>query len=129
MYNIKTSTDLSLLHDKGILLSFGEICWNKINLISGAMTAPLVEAIWAFTENDAESMERILVTLNHLYHNDHKVEMIAVLRILYDVSGLQFPEDVQLLAEHPKTRQYFLFSFLLDMDDCMQEFMTEELKG
>jgi len=124
MYNMKTSTDLSLLHDKGILLSSGEICRNKINLISGAMTAPLVEAIWTFTENDAEAIERILATLNHLYHNDHEVEMIAVLRILYDVSGLQFPEDVQLLAEHPEARQYFLFSFLLDMEDCVQEFVT-----
>ena len=117
MYNMKTSTDLSLLYDKGILLSSGEICKNKINLISGAMTAPLVEAIWAFTENDAEAMERILATLNHLYHNDHEVEMIAVLRILYDVCGLQFPEDVELLAEHAEARQYFLFSFLLDMED------------
>lgn len=129
MYNMKTSTNLSLLYDKGTLLSSGEICKNKINLISKAMTAPLVEAIWAFTENDAEAMERILVTLNHLYHNDHEVEMIAILRILYDVSGLQFPEDVELLAEHPEARQYFLFSFLLDMEDCMQDFISESAEN
>ena len=125
MCNLKTSTNLSLLYDKGILLPSGKICKNKINLISGAMTALLVEAIWTFTDNDAEAMERISATLNHLYHNDHEVEMIAVLRILYDVSGLQFPEDVELLAEHPEARQYFLFSFLQDMEDCMQEFMSE----
>ncbi len=67
---MKTSTDLSLLYDKGILLSSGEICKNKINLISGAMTAILVEAIWTFTENDAEAMERISDTLYHLYYNN-----------------------------------------------------------
>lgn len=71
------------------------------------------------------SLERISATLNHLYHNDHEVEMIAVLRILYDVSGLQFPEDVQLIAEHPEARQYFLFSFLLDMEDCMQDLVFQ----
>lgn len=37
--------------------------------------------------------------------------------ILYDVAGLQFPEEVELLAGHPGARQCFLFSFLLDMDD------------
>jgi hypothetical protein len=129
MYSMKTSTDLSLLYNKGILLPSGEICKNKINLISGAMTTPLVEAIWTFTDNDAEAMERISATLNHLYHNDHEVEMIAVLRILYDVSGLQFPEDVQLLAEHPEARQYFLFSFLLDMEECMQDFISESAEN
>ncbi len=129
MYNMKTSTDLSLLYDKGILLSSGEICKNKINLISGAMTAPLVEAIWTFTDNDSEVMERISATLNHLYHNDHEVEMIAVLQILYDVSGLQFPEDVQLLTEHPEARQYFLFSFLLDMEEWMQDFISESAEN
>ncbi len=53
--------------------------------------------------------------------------MMAVLRILYDVSGLQFPEDIQLLAEHPEARQYFLFSFLLDMEDCVQQFMSDHV--
>jgi hypothetical protein len=75
------------------------------------------------------SLERISATLNHLYHNDHEVEMIAVLRILYDVSGLQFPEDVELLAEHPDARQYFLFSFLLDMEESMQDFISESVEN
>lgn len=76
-----------------------------------------------------KAMERILTTLNHLYHKNHEVEVIAVLRILYDVSGLQIPEDVQLLAEHPEARQYFLFSFLLDMEDCVQELMSESAEN
>ncbi len=129
MHNMKTSTNLSILHDTGILLPSGEICKNKINLISGAMTSPLAEAIWTFTENDTEAMERILATLSHLYHKNHEAEMMAILRILYDVSGLQFPEDVALIAEHPEARQYFLFSFLLDMEDCMQDFMSESAEN
>jgi hypothetical protein len=51
--------------------------------------------------------------------------MMAVLHILYDVLGLQFLEDVELLADHPEARQYFLFSFLMDMEDCMHDFISE----
>lgn len=51
--------------------------------------------------------------------------MLAILRVLYDVVGMEFPEEVELLASHSEARQYFLFSFLLDMEDCMQDFMSE----
>jgi len=122
---IKTSTNQSLLREKGILLESGEICQDKINLISGSITAPLIETIWAFTDHDTGAMERILVIFSHLYHEGHEAEMMAVLRILHDITGLQFSKDVELLADNAKARQYFLFSFLLDMEDCMQDFMAK----
>lgn len=75
------------------------------------------------------SLERISATLNHLYHNDNEAEMMAVLRIIYDVSGVQFPDDNELIAEHPEARKYFLFSFLLDMEECVQEFMSESTEN
>lgn len=50
--------------------------------------------------------------------------MMEVLRMLYGVLGLQIPGDVELLAEHPQARSYFLFSFLLDYDDVVQNFMA-----
>lgn len=113
------------LYANGILLPSGDISRDKINLISGAMTAPLLETLWAFSENDTEAMERISAIFTHLYSEGREVEMLAVLRILYDVVGMQFPEEVELLAVHLEARQYFLFSFLLDMDDIMQDFMAE----
>ena len=124
MDTIKTSTNRNLLLDKGIILQSGVICQDKINLISGAMTAPLIEAIWTFTDYDTEAIKRILAIFSHLYHGGHEAEMMAILRILYDVSGLQFSEDVELLAAHPDARQYFLFSFLLDIEDFIQDFMA-----
>ena len=125
MDTMEKTTARSLLLDKGIILQSGAICQDKINLISGAMTAPLIETIWTFSGYDTEAMERISAIFTHLYHEGHEAEMMAILRILYDLSGLQFPEDVELLAEHPEARQYFLFSFLLDVEDCMQGFMAE----
>lgn len=37
---------------QGILLESGEICRDKINLISGAVTAPLIEILWTFSGKD-----------------------------------------------------------------------------
>lgn len=125
MYNIKTSTKPNILNDKSILLPSGEICKNKINLLSGAITPPFVEAVWTFIENDIKSMERIYSVLNHLFHKGLKSEMMTILRILFDISGLQFLEDVELLSSHKEVQEYFLFSFLLDMEECIQEIMTE----
>ncbi len=122
---MEKATKRSLLLDKGIILQSGTICRDKINLISGAMTAPLIEAIWTFSGYDTEAMERVSAIFTNLYHEGREAEMMAVLRILYDLSGLQFPEDVELLATHPEARQYFLISFLLDMEDCMQDLMAE----
>ena len=56
----------------------------------------------------------------------YEAEMMGVLCILYDVLGVQLPEDVKLLAGHPEAQQYFLFSFLLDMEDCMQDLMVTQ---
>lgn len=122
MDQLKTSANQSLLRDKGILLESGEICRDKINLISGAVTAPLVEMLWTFSGNDKCTMDRISTLFTHLYEKGHEAEMMAILRILIDVSGLQFPEDVEQLGVHPAARQYFLFSFLLDLEDCIQDF-------
>jgi hypothetical protein len=122
---MEKATKRSLLLDKGIILQSGTICRDKINLISWAMTAPLIEMVWIFSGYDTEAMERISAIFTHLYHKGREAEMMAILRILYDLSGMKFPEDVELLATHPEARQYFLISFLLDMEDCMQDLMAE----
>jgi len=51
--------------------------------------------------------------------------MMAVLRILYDLSGPRFPGDVELLAGQLEARQYFLFSLMLDMEDYIKDLISE----
>ena len=48
--------------------------------------------------------------------------MLEALRVLYGVLGLVFPDTVELLAGHRAARRYFLFSFLLDYDDVIQDY-------
>jgi len=112
----------SLMINTGIILEYGAICQDKINLISGALTAPLIEMVWISSGYDTKVMERISIIFTHLFNKSQEGEMLAVLRILYDLSGLNFPEEVEMLAGHSEARQCFLFSFLLDMEDCMQDF-------
>jgi hypothetical protein len=125
----KTMNENNINYDalikKGILTFKSEISHDKINLISGAMTAPLLETVWTFSGYDAGIMYRITAVFTHLYSEGRESEMLDILRILYGVAGMEFPEDVDLLSTHPEARQYFLFSFLLDMDDFLQDFMAE----
>jgi len=124
----ESNINYDALINKGILTSKNEISQDKINLISGALTSPLLETIWTFSGYDAGIMDRIAGVFTHLYSEGRESEMLDILRILYGVAGMEFPEDVDLLATHPEARQYFLFSFLLDMDDCMQDFIAEEAR-
>lgn len=78
-----------------------------------------------FLEHDTEAMKRILATLSHLYQKGYEAEMMAVLRILYDLSGINSPNDIEMLENHIESRGYYLFSFLLDMKECMQNFIVE----
>lgn len=125
----ENNTNYDVLINKGILISRNEINQDKINLISGAMTAPLLETIWAFSGYNIEGINRISDILTQLYDAGREVEMLAILRIIFDVVGMELPEEVELLAGHIEARQYFLFSFLLDMEDCIQDFMIEAIEA
>ncbi|MBC2581306.1 hypothetical protein [Clostridium sp. DJ247] len=114
------------LIDKGILLPSGEIGKDKINLIAGAITQPFMEMLWTVTNGETETTDRIFSVLSGLFDNGREAEMMEVLRLLYGVLGLPFPEDVELLAGHTEARSYFLFSFLLDYDDIIQDYMAEQ---
>ena len=114
------------LIDKGVLRPSGEIVKDKINLISGAHTPPFVEMLWTVTNGDTDTTNRLYNILTGLYQDGRESEMLEVLRTLYGVLALPFPEDVEQLAGHPEARGYFLFSFLLDYDDALEDYKAEQ---
>lgn len=69
-------------------------------------------------------MQRNLSRLNLSPFTFRHLVRIALLslRVLYGVLGLVFLDTVDLLAGHPAARGYYLFSFLLDYDDVMQDY-------
>ncbi len=110
------------LIDRGILRPSGEVSKDKINLLAGAHTPPFVEMLWTVTGGDTDTTDRLYTLLSDLYQEGRETEMLEVLRTLYGVLGLVFPDDVEQLAGHPEARSYFLFSFLLDYDDVMEDY-------
>ena len=82
--------------------------------------------LWTVTNGDTDTTDRVYTILSVLYADGRETEMLEVLRTLYGVLGLPFPKDVELLAGHPEARGYFLFSFLLDYDDAIEDYKTEQ---
>lgn len=89
------------LIDKGILRPSGEVVKDKINLISGAHTQPFAEMLWTVTDGDTDITDRVYTLLSAPHQEGRETKMLEVLRMLYSVLGLAFPDDVELLAEHP----------------------------
>lgn len=80
--------------------------------------------LWTVTGGDTDTTDHVYTLLTGLYQDGQQTELLEVLRVLYGVLGLAFPDDVELLAGHPEVRSYFLFSFLLDYDDIMGDYMA-----
>ena len=81
-----------------------------------------MEMLWTVTGGDKATADRVYGLLSGLYSSGREEDMLEVLRTLYGVLGLVFPETVELLAGHPAARSYFLFSFLLDYDDVIGDY-------
>lgn len=107
---------------QGILHPTGEVCRDKINLLSGAYAPPFVEMLWTVTGGDKATADRVYRLLSGFYTSGRDEDMLEALRVLYGVLGLVFPDTVELLAGHRAARRYFLFSFLLDYDDVIQDY-------
>ena len=113
------------LRENGTLLPDGTIHKDKINLISGAHTPTFAETVWALTDKDGGTLNRLTNLFAQLYSGGRENELLEIIRILYDVVGLQFPQDFEGFSGHPEAQQYFLFEFLLDLNDVTQELLAE----
>lgn len=119
---MKATVENQSLITANIISSSGEVNKDKINLLAGTHTPPFVEMLWTVTGGDTDTTDRLYNLLSDLYQEGRETEMLEVLRTLYGVLGFAFPDDVEQLAGHPEARSYFLFSFLLDYDDVMEDY-------
>lgn len=60
---MQTTNAHQVLSERGILLPNGAISQDKINLISGAIAAPLLETLFVFAGKEASAMDRFLIFL------------------------------------------------------------------
>lgn len=119
----------TILTDKGIILKNGEICKDKINLVSGAITQPFAEMVWVSTGGDKETINRftdILVTMNNDTERDR---LFNIIQMCYGLMGVMFSDEAACMNENSAVLKYFIFSFIADFGEIMQEYLSEKFNN
>ncbi len=101
--------------------SLAEEIKEAINIASGAYATPLVDTITALSEN-SDSLRYMLGILKALFENKKFDEAIKFLHLLYDISGLNYPDDVSLIETNREFIEPFVNEFLLDLEDLMYDY-------
>ena len=105
---------------KGIILPSGEIGKNKINLVAGAITQPFAQVLVYAVIGIA-----VLVTMNN---PTDRGKLFKIIKLLYGLMGLPFSEEAEPMDADPDVLEYFIFSFMADFGEVMQELIAEEMK-
>ena len=117
------------LADKGIILKSGEICKDKINLITGAMTLPFAEMVWVTTGGDMDTINRLTETLVSMNTPADRGKLFKIVQMLYGLMGLRFSDEAAYIPTHRAALEYFVFSFILDFGEITKDYLAEERKG
>ena len=102
---------------KGIILPSGEIGKDKINLVAGAITQPFAEMVWVTTGGDMETVNRLTDVLVTMNPPADRGKLFKIIKMLYG-----------LMDADPDVLEYFIFSFMADFGEVMQELIAEEMK-
>ena len=87
---------------KGIILPSGEIGKETINRLTN-----------------------VLVTMNN---PTDRGKLFKIIKLLYGLMGLPFSEEAEPMDADPDVLEYFIFSFMADFGEVMQELIAEEMK-
>lgn len=113
----------------GILLQDGQTNFNKINLISGVITLPLVRTMYEGAAGDMDSVQKMHDILSDLFFSGQYQELYESIEELYSNMGFQIGETFSLICENHEALVYFLKSFLLDFEDIMKDYRFEKSAG
>ena len=114
---------------KGIILPSGEIGKDKINLVAGAITQPFAEMVWVTTGGDMETINRLTNVLVTMNNPTDRGKLFKIIKLLYGLMGLPFSEEAEPMDADPDVLEYFIFSFMADFGEVMQELIAEEMKS
>ena len=103
---------------KGIILPSGEIGKDKINLVAGAITQPFAEMVWVTTGGDMETMN----------NPTDRGKLFKIIKLLYGLMGLPFSEEAEPMDADPDVLEYFIFSFMADFGEAMQDLIADEVE-
>jgi hypothetical protein len=116
---------INCLISHGIVSPSGTINKDKINLVSGAVTPPFAEMVWLSSGGDAETINRLTSVLTSMNTPNERAALFRLIQMLYGLLGLKLPKEASLMAGNDETLEYFLFSFICDFGEIMQENFIE----
>lgn len=119
----------NLLVEKGLLFSNGEVCKNNINMLSGIITNPFTEMVWTTTGGDMETINRITDILLSMNTAEDRDKLFKIIKMLYCLVGLKFPEEANLLKQNSDVLEYFIHSFILDFKEVISEYVEERAES
>lgn len=116
----------NILVEKSILQASGEINKDKINLVAGTISSFFTEMIWLSSVGDMDTINRmtdIFVKMNNPKDNERLFQIIL---ILFGTFGIELPEEVILISHDEEALNYFLFSFILDFGEIINEYILDK---
>ena len=117
------------LIDKGIILPSGEVCKNKINLVTGAMTQPFAEMVWVTTNGDMDTINRLTEVFVSMDNPSDRGKLFKIVQMLYGLMGLRFSDEAAYINTHKAALEYFVFSFITDFGEIIRDYIAEERRG
>ncbi|MFT9078666.1 hypothetical protein [Ethanoligenens sp.] len=109
-----------------VLFPDGQINCNRINLISGAVTLPLVRSLCETDTKDMEMVEKIHNIFVDLFYSGQYQELYDSIDELYESMGLQLDDTLVAMCKNQDALKYFVKSFLLDFEDIMEDYRIEK---
>ncbi len=118
----------SILIEKNLIDEAGTVNAFKVNIISGALTWPLLSEVWNLYQNDVPLMEELQVFLNAVYDQRQYDILIGILKIMYSCCGLLIPDDLQIIFDcmEKELKEAYLYEFLEDFQDIVYDLREEE---
>lgn len=93
---------------------------NNVNTISGAYTLPLIDKLFS-ARQDARDMDDIYFALAALVDTGRISEAFHMIRGLYGIAGLEYPDHVEEMGKSDEIMELFVAEFIFDFYDIIDE--------
>ena len=96
-----------------------------INNVSGTYSAPFWDGLREVT-GTLDTVRKIKAALETLWSTGNETEAYNLILAVYDLIAAQTPLDIIDLEPYPDAIKQFISEFLLDIDDLMIDYESEE---
>lgn len=96
-----------------------------ISNVSGAYSAPFWDGLREVS-GTLDTVRKIKSVLESLYSTENEIEAYHLILAIYDLIAVETPPAISELEPYPEAIKRFITEFLLDIDDLMIDYESEE---